>query len=376
MNKIIINKAISDNDFVGIKIDKKIMNITFPVGYKINETEIEIPNDKIKNIQDIKILIKCLDLANLDSYEEGTEKFSFSSAFYIIEHYLKYGLYKKNNNQPLLNKNGKTDWKKTLNNTEPIYLRGKIIYNELYTRSNVREENIITLIQKHCLSVSTKILGWLYGIDYKQTEEINLSTNEMLYYLNKELYSINEDNKKNIIKEMINLISGTNTSNILQNKEVAIGRYHFDKVWEKILKKELFLSFNEYKCLPNTYYIDSNGNKITNSDLYPDMIIKEKDTIIIIDAKYYQSNTLPASSDICKQLFYAQYIKHKNKKCKMINMFILPKSLEKEYEYYGYASTNHSKKEEKILTYYLDTKSVLKDNLAIYKLINDLLKTA
>lgn len=373
MDKIVIKIAKNDKDFVGIKVKQKVMTITFPIGYRIEENIIESPMNETNRIQDIKALMRCLDITNMDYYEEGIEQFCFSSAFYIIDYYLKYGLYKKSNNQTQLNKNGKINWKKTLTNTEPIYLKGNIIYNDFYTRTNIREESIITSIQKYCLSVSTKILGWMYDIAPIKIENINLSVNEMLYHLNKELYATNVDNKKSIIKEMINLISGTNTTSILNNKEVAIGRYHFDKVWERLLKKELYRTFNEYNCLPNTYYVDSKNNKIMNSDLYPDMIIKEKNTIIIIDAKYYQLNNLPPSSDVCKQLFYSQFIKHRNRNYKIINMFLLPKNLKQEYEYYGYAASEQTKKEEKIMTYYIDTKCVLKDHQAIKKLINSLL---
>ena len=373
MNKIIIKIAKNDKEFVGLKIERNVITVTFPIGYRIEEKIVETPMNDNNTILDIKILMKCLDLTNMDHFEEGVEKFSFSSAFYIIDYYLKYGLYKNRSKQSKLNKNGTINWKKTFNNTEPIYLRGNIIYKDIYTRTPIKEENILTAIQKYCLAISTKIIGWIYGMDPIKTEKINLSTNEMLYHLNKELYSTNEDNKKKFIKEMIHLISGTNTIGILENNEVAIGRYYFDKVWEKLLKKELYLTFKEYNCLPNTYYVDSKNNIIMNKNLYPDMIIKEKDTIIIIDAKYYQLNSLPPSSDICKQLFYSQFIRHRNRKNKIINLFLLPKDLKQEYEYYGYAASEQTKKDERIMTYYIDTKSVLKDNQAIKDLINELL---
>lgn len=374
MKKIIINKAHDDTQFVGLKIKNNVVKITFPIGYNIDPCEFSVTDSNISNYyEDIKILLNSLDVNTNDYYEAGSEKFSFSSAAHIIENYLKYGDYKENRGKTIYNGSGKIDWKKTIAVIEPIYSNGNIIYNNYYTLANGNQETIITRIQSFCLYASIKVIGWLYGIkNISEIQKINMSNEEMLYYLNKELYNTNEDNKKNILKDMINFISGTSISDIIENQEISIGRYHYDKVWENILREQMYRMFDKVTCFPDTYYKEENGTIYKNSNLIPDIVVKIGNKIVIVDAKYYKIGFLPQTSDICKQMFYGQYIKSKNKKKEIINIFLLPNQLNTYYSYYGYAATEHL--EDKIYTYYLDIKSVLKNSDCIYVFIKNLIE--
>ena len=373
MKRIIIKKAENDMKFVGLKITDEVVSITFPIGYDILEKEFNIDDQELNNYyEDIKILLNSLEKSKDNYHEEGINKFSFSSAAFIIEYYLKYGEYNIIGSQTKYNGNGKIDWKKTITSLEPIYYNGYTIYNNYYSRISREQENIITQIQYYCLEASIKIIGWLYGIkDYKKNKNINLTENEMLYYLNKEIMSTNEDNKKTILNEMINFIKGSEVSKLIKNKDVTIGRFYFDKVWENILRSEIYRLYEKYDIMPNTFYQKVDGTIIENSNLIPDIVIKAEDKIIILDAKYYRVGTLPQTSDICKQIFYGDYIKSKNRKKEIINIFLLPNNIEKEYEYFGYAGTYHT--DEVVHTYYLNTKKVLKNSNAIHEMLKNII---
>ena len=366
MENIIIKVAKNDSDFVGIRSKTNNIYITFPIGYNIKEETISKESDeKIRMVYpDIKILMKIMDSNKIDYYEKGKERFSFSSAIYIIEDYLKYGLYNKDGMTLQMNGPGKIDWKETLNSIEPIYYNNSLIYERTYTNNKSSKESIITSIQKYCLKISVKVIGWLYNINKLDLiEQNNLEEKELLFELNKELHNVNEDRKKKLLREMIIFISGTSESKNIKNQEFSIGRNHFDKVWEQILRKQIYNFYEEYPCYPRTYYQYNDGTKKYNSKLIPDIIIKKENKIIIVDAKYYKENTTPDSSDIFKQILYGQYIKNKNKKCNIKNIFILPKNIEKDkFEHIAFANADHFKENKKIDVYYLDTKTVLKSN--------------
>lgn len=372
MKKIKIEIATNDLQFVGLKINNNSINITFPIGYNIEEKEIKTLEELKKYKEDILILFTTLEKNKDNDYHDGNEKFSFLSASYLIEHYLKYGLYKETSLETNYKNTGQINWKKTITKTEPIYYNETLIYNNYYTNTNNDLQNIITTIQKYCLNISIKIIGWLYKIDdYHISNTLSLTPEEMLYYLNKELQITNEDNKKILLKELIYFIKGTSISEINQSKKISIGRNNFDKTWENILRNNLYKHFQKIDCTPKSYYKTNKGTIIENSNLIPDIIIKYNDKIIIIDAKYYQINSLPQTSDICKQIFYGEYVKNKYKQCQIINIFLLPNNIKNAYQYYASAYVEHSK--EQIKTYYIDTKTVLQSKNIYSKLLENAL---
>ena len=377
MNTISIKNAKDDREFVGFKVKENDIQLSFPIGYDIQENEFNIENkEKIEEIKkDIKNLIKVLEENEDYYYDKGDIKFGFSSAIFIIENYLKYGMYTGNNELYNINGNGKIAWKETLNRIEPILSRNNYFYNNFYTIKKQTYETKITKIHKYCLNVSLKVLGWMYNIKHEEKINRPFDDDEMIYELTQELYKINEDRKKQILKEMIYFIKGTNSSKILNNNEFAIGRNYFDKVWEGILRKQIYKQYDEFECYPNTYYYSNKtGEKEYNSNLYPDIVIKKDKTIVIIDAKYYKAGQKPPSSDICKQIFYERYIQSNNRKYDIKNIFVLPKKLPNEkIEKYGYASAEGLENKSKIDVYYVNTKSVMENNEIIKQLIEKVL---
>lgn len=370
-----VNVAKSDREFVGIKVLNNKIKITFPIGYKVKEEIIEMGDrQKIRTLyNDVKLLMTTIQKSKNELYGTGYKKFNFSSAIFIIEDFLKNGLYNEETNINRKNTNGKINWKKTILQMQPIFTKGNYIYVETYNYNLHDIENKITEVQKYCLNISLNIMGWLYNLKncFKQHDHINKK--EIIYILTNELGKTNEDRKKKLLEQMILFINGTDTDNI-GNEEFEVGTQYFDKVWESMLRNQIYSIYKEKECYPTTYYFIN--KKIINSKLIPDITIQNEKNIIIIDAKYYSIGNLPESSDICKQLFYGQYIMHRNPKCKITNIFILPKNLnnkDDEYINIGYANAEHLKEKNRIYTYYVDTKAVIEKHSAIKKLLEEIL---
>ena len=372
-NKVEVKVAKTDREFVGIKIINDQAIITFPIGYNIKEEIIAVTEtQKIRKLyEDVKILMTTIEEAKEELYETGYKKFSFSSAIFILEDYLKNGLYDVQEKQCKKKAKGKIIWKKTIQEREPIYSAGNYIYLDTYHYNICEIESKIAQIQKYCLNISSGILGWLYNCSSIYDDHKCFSKEEMIYELLNELNQVNEDRKKKVIEQMILFLNGTQTS-LDGKEEFQVGSRYFNKVWENILRKQTYGLYKQKSCFPTTYYVIE--KKIMNSKLLPDITIQKDKKIVIIDAKYYRQGELPASSDICKQLFYGQYIMYENPNDRVINIFMLPKKITQVestegFFQIGYANAEYLSEKHKILTYYLDTKSVMQNHKIIKKIL-------
>lgn len=376
-NTVEIKVAKTDREFVGIKIKNNNAIVTFPIGYRITEKVINT-NEKEEIEQlfyDVKLLMTNIEQCQDALYDTGYQQFSFSSSIYILEDFLKNGLYNEKGSQNKKNTQGKIQWRKTIQSKIPAYSAGNYIYLDTYNYNICSRENKITQIHKYCLSIITKILGWLYNCNniYEEVENY-YSKEEMIYELLNELNMINEDRKKKLLEQMLFFLRGTQTT-FFGKEEFEIGTYYYDKVWENVLRKQAYLLYQKKQSFPTTYYFME--KKIINSKLLPDIIINTGKTIVIMDAKYYKIGSFPESADICKQLFYGQYIRNENKKYKIFNTFLLPQKFineetQEKFWKLGYANAEHLSKKDRILTYYLDTKSVMASNKTIKRLLENI----
>lgn len=372
-NTVEVKVAKTDREFVGIKIINNQAIITFPIGYNITEEIITTSEkEKIRKLyDDVKILMTTIEDAKDELYETGYEEFSFSSAIFILEDFLKNGLYDVQEQQCKEKAKGKIVWRRTIQEREPIYSAGNYIYLDTYNYNICEIESKVTQIQKYCLNISSKILGWLYNCGSIYDDHKYFSKKEMIYELLNELNKINEDRRKKLLEQMILFLNGTQTS-LYGKEEFEVGSRYFDKVWEKILRKQVYSLYKQKQCFPTTYYFIE--KKIVNSKLLPDITIQKNKKIVMIDAKYYRQGDLPESADICKQLFYGQYIMHENPKTKVINIFMLPRKITEQestegFFQIGYANAEHLSEKHRILTYYLDTKSVMENHKVVKEIL-------
>lgn len=364
MNKIIIKIAKTDNDFVGIYTNNNEMNITFPIGYNIKEETIYTnEKKKILDLQpDVTALLMLIEKQpndnEIDNFNLGNNFFSFSCAAFLIEDFFKNGLYHENRLIQTNKNNNNINWPSTITKKIPFCYLGDYIYTNTINNEVSPFQTSITDIQLICLNKAFLILGIFYN-NYQLPIKITMSKQEMIYKIKKALATTNNDTQRKRLDMMKLFIEGTSFDTI-NEKEIKIGRTHFDKVWEHHLKKHITKLLPQLEIFPTAFYM-INNQKISTAKQIPDIIVEDKNTIYLIDAKYYKIDSLPQNEDINKQLLYADYINNQTHK-KIKNIFLLPNNIKQQekFTFLGYASTDSylHKNGGKINVYYLDTKTI------------------
>ena len=92
-----IKVAKTDREFVGIKSKNNQATVTFPIGYNIKEEIMDAKETKKvrKVYDDVNVLMKVLEEFKDSRYKIGEDEFCYSSGIFIIENYLKKGLYNR-----------------------------------------------------------------------------------------------------------------------------------------------------------------------------------------------------------------------------------------------------------------------------------------
>jgi len=108
------------------------------------------------------------------------------------------------------------------------------------------------------------------------------------------------------------------------------GTNSFEHIWEKLID-HTYGESDKSNYFPHTYW-HINGRKSKNYALMPDTIMCHNNLYFVLDAKYYQygisgnSNALPDTSSIAKQVIYGEYLETGCKKDSesVYNAFLLP----------------------------------------------------
>lgn len=365
-----MNKGIEINYFenspkVGIEqLNNNIINLYLPIGVTKNDAECD-DNFIYKLINSI-LPAKKKDIelyGNLNN--DNVNEWPIYSEIWLVKDYIHHGLYKEVEKKYKINNGGKINWKKTINK-ESIFYNNSVYYPNIVFESNENSYTIITELQKFCLNKCT--VGKFICKLEEEKYNVNIIINDenINYYINilkKELFSTFEDNKKQLLNSLINILNYYSSSNITTVNSYITYEYHYS--WEYMiahlfgdnekLRKEL-LPKHEYHPKEIGYH----------SSLIPDTIFSKDGSIFIIDSKYYSRGNVPATSDICKQTEYCRTAKCKlknNSSNKQIyNSFILPSKVEESniYKYIGYANMMGEDSElYRINIIYLDTLYVM-----------------
>lgn len=364
------NKTDDYDSFVGLRIVNHLPMIYLPLGYNTDE---DITCGDIDHlITAIKRYSKRTNVShNINNDFQNEDKFPYFAYKWLIEDYLEHGYY--NELEYLEEKGllGKINWKRTISKPSEIMTKNGPIYtNFIIRKSKTNENNLLTRIHEFCIYESYQKLGWLF--DPKNSVKRPLliidtdNKNKYLSILNEELKKTFQDYKKELIKNMIHLITGLDD---MKQKKLSLecGTTKFYHVWEKMIDKAYSNISNIEQYYPHGEWHISN-NTVKNSALQPDTIIRLKNEVYIYDSKYYTyCNTnsithLPTTDSIQKQITYAEYI-HKKFNVKTIyNVFVMPGMIKEKLKYVGYATADwkdNDKSFHKIYTYMLDTKFMI-----------------
>jgi len=361
--------------------------VILPKGYKLNSP------DKFIN-EDIRILFAVLmkyreevkpnfEEMTLFGGEMGDFEDSLFSAYSLLEDYKMYGLLKREHRIMSSKMTGNTVWSATINKKTPMFSSGNPIYYEVIKRSSVLDnENLLLQLHKFALGWSLKKYAWLLG-QYKElisafSIELPCDKQQALHFLNNELRKTYILRETNVIKWIINIITGVNSS-VDEIKVRIFATKTFHTVWEEICSKIFHDQYAQLKTLlpqPEwTLDIPVSQSRISQR---PDIMILHNNRMLILDAKYYDvESDLPGWHDAVKQFFYAlstkiniaenvEYLQKKElrEKAKNIiaieNIFILPTFNDIEMMKIGSISVNGISEFGKINAYVLNMRLSMK----------------
>lgn len=327
-----IYNCLASVDKVGIEFWKDTINIYFPLGYDIPHFEDE-KKQAIEEKKSILDVLKTISLCrnNGESYKYNynygkNKEIPINSYLWLLNDYLKNGLYNTKEKHYFESQKGKINWKRTFN-TQPYFSNEDVAYLNPVVEVCTRSDNIITEIHALCINICIDRIGWLFG-NIEKCEGYNQSFPYSVYLniLNKELASSFNDKKKTLINHLIRVIfnnSDLDESDLLN--DFLVDNYHY--AWERMVCDVFGNDNNNIKSyFPTIRWNLKYGNYI-NPKMRPDTVIKKGEKLYILDAKYYKygvimNGSLPGAGDVDKQITYGEF---NNKKYKEVyNAFIIP----------------------------------------------------
>lgn len=323
-----IFKCLPSTNKVGVEFNKDIINIYFPAGY-------DIPKESNEIVQKSSILdiLKTISLCKNNgegyeyNYNSGEEKeIPINSYLWLLNDYLKNGLYNVKEKHYIVSQKGKINWKRTFE-TKPFFSNNEIVYLNPKVEINTKTDNIITEIHAICINICIDKIGWLFG-DFERCDGYKQSLSDEMYIdiLNRELLSSFEDKKKTLLNHLIKVLSNLTDNDQLDYKnDLLVDNYHY--AWEVMIRK-IFGNDNDNlkKYFPKIEW-RLKYSKEPKPSMRPDSVINKGDTLYIIDAKYYrygvdENGSLPGAEDVDKQITYGEF---NNKNFEQVyNAFVMP----------------------------------------------------
>lgn len=367
-SNLILQKVRKSDEFVGIKIVDKKINIFVPQVFRY---------DKDTFYKDILLFLKSISLAETIQKEyvkKGKNNLSsiwpFDSYLWIIKDYIENGYY-YNREKAFSKKSGKIDWARTIKNT-PIYSNGNLIYDEFISYKISASNDVIAQIYRLCLRQSIEKIGWLFNVKIKVDVQQLISKNEMIHRIKQSINNTYDDIKRLRFNHMLKILTETEGETIVSNSYMyGIENYYY--VYERMI--DIYFDGtkdDKKKYNPNGYWKLNNSAPQHASSLRPDTIVEKDGVTYIIDAKMYQYGAthdvadLPGTQSIQKQITYGDYVMNVLGNKEVRNAFIIPynKELdafkndaniiyfnERKLAYIGYAYADWREQSQQTLEY-------------------------
>lgn len=281
----------------------------------------------------------------------------YSLATFIMQDYIKNGVYFSKVRKHMLNVEGNVNWDRTVNSISPIIDKNILYLETMGSEYKADYSQLITSLHIWIINCCSKFLKALGQYQEVEIPEIihNFQDEELkqyIPYIQKKITNVFSDREVHLLKS---LVSWCGVSVFYQKQ---MGTTTFDRIWELATNK-VFGNVNNTKSGNPIYCIDDVRYK-AKGDSIPDILrvfsddIKKQGYIGILDAKYYcpiinneakEIYRVPADSDISKQIAYYRYFKSMFKGLDIMftNAFLLPKYEEDNetlYNNIGYAIKN------------------------------------
>lgn len=327
-----IYRCLQSKDSVGIEFEKDIINVYFPLGYdipKLSDSREQRKQEKKAILDIIKTISLCKNNESEYKYNHNSGKnreIPIYSYLWILNNYLKNGLYNVMDKKYISSQKGKINWKRTIN-TKPFFSEDEIVYLNPIAEVNTKEDNIITEIHAICINYCIDKIGWIFGniskiTGYQQTLP------DMVYIniLHRELVKTFNDRKKTLLNHLLKILinkSENDEADIKNN--MLVDNYHY--AWEYMIR-EVFGNDNEnIKEYFPTITWSLKYKKGPKPRMRPDTVIKKDNDLYIIDAKYYkygvlENGNLPGAEDVDKQITYGEFNNYRYNN--VYNAFLMP----------------------------------------------------
>ena len=308
---------IGDDCFVGIHSESGRVEICFPIGFHLSETEEGLRRD-------VKLLLTTLargktvhdgSVPIVSAYLDSIGDFPFADYLAILDYYFSYGYYVEKETKYHENGSGVIDWKRTIKRFIPYPQNsGSFVYLDFVKRmSAVNDSGLITLINKYCVRKSFLAIGWLFTDYIPPKDEFFFNRDLSIALLNEKLSSTFNETNRRLFQAMKSVILNESDNPM---EDVFWGTYRFDRLWELMIDDVYGIgSVDKHKFFPGTKWNLRIGNTASNNNasLIPDTIMYLDNEVYVLDAKYYHYcqtgnvSDLPSSSDINKQVSYGEY---------------------------------------------------------------------
>lgn len=307
--------------FVGIKVDTNKVEICFPIGYHLPETNEEARGD-------IYALIKVLSAFSphksgaihfSGAETSGNINFPINAYLEVIQYYLEHHSYFRDRDSLFkVSDCGQTDWTRTIKRQRPvIQANGSPVYlNRIVRSSSPKKNQYITEIHKYCVYESFQKIGWLFTKYTPEKSSYKIEPKSAIFELRSRLSCTNNDKTKKLLSAMISILSYIDKNT--DQHRAYFGTDNFEYIWEKIIDHMFGVTNKEIFFPKASWNIRGDKNR-TFEALYPDTIMLVNDSVYVLDAKYYRYGTtnnilhLPEGSSIHKQITYGEYISNNQK---------------------------------------------------------------
>ncbi len=373
----------TNDDFVGMKFGsrdgKAVVDAIFPHGYKHSDK-----NNQEALKRELYSLLGTIKRYSRNAGQElhgthgQTVDFPYDAYITIIKAFMQYGYYIESEIKYTSASVGNINWKRTIVAIKPLVQNNSPIYTDFIIRRNEKKtDKLISLIHEWCVYEAFEKLGWIFTAFNPHKPVLKITDDTKPYFISvirDTLKTTFNDRNKLLFNAMIAMLKFERSEHM---NAFFLGTTHFHTVWENLIDITYGISDVEKReYFPPARWHFANGRTGENR-LLPDTIMQvdDSDEIFVLDAKYYSfalNFSVPAASDINKQITYGEYARKKKQKA-VYNAFIIPYDFDgdpqgfwtgkiDEYAYIGYAvmeDINGNETHEKVLGILIDTKWII-----------------
>ena len=341
-------------NFVGVRLDdpSKHPMIYLPHGFPDVKT---LSEKKLR--QSIFTLVQVLtkdhrkfEYQKATEHEDGlSNDFPFESFRYVIQDYLNRGYVKESERAESLHGSGRNDWRRTFNKRQPLWTEQGAVHLFPIKVKTVQSHQHLMEVQKYCVNISLMNLGWLYGKKPNATFKKwnNARITQAIGVIQRKKSTV-FDERLTVLLGHLNIILKTQSKVTKAEKQNNLigAENSMPMVWENMVES-VFGTGKHEKYQPAATWTLTSEKEVEKQPLILDSIrwdLNDKGQKIctVIDAKYYRPGNLPTTTDVNKQITYAEWVRKQDgvqDPNEIQNIFILPAHLKNSVaRYEGYAT--------------------------------------